>query len=983
MSNLPSRARTARRGASPCAFACAPTLVLACAAGLWTDPTSIALAQEVSYTVTQDVVSVRESVSDALARPAPEFHRRIMIQRGGALPPLFADQMPPEWTSEDEPEVRGFGARQKMARQSRPLAPGTGFRTFDGPASSGSTPADPTIAVGPDLVLVAVNGEIAAYDKGGNRRWRITDFQFFQSVNTGNGTFDNIFDPKVLYDFDSERFFVVYIGTEGANNSESRFLIAASTTSNPSNPDAAWLKFASTSTVSGAWSDYPGFGIDDNAIYVTGNWFNSASGQPVGSHIRIYDKNQFLGFTPPNQLVFTDNLNVTTERGPLASTIQPCVSYDLASDEYFVSSQDFFEPGGGNRIYVYQINGGTAPRAIRKYTVTVPNYNPPSQVAGLDAPFIDSVGLRLFNAVRVGDSIWTSHNVNVSGSVACRWYEIKIDSPSALSLRQAGTVVNPASNGAAWMPGICANANGDVVLVHSRTSATEYPSMYYSWRLGTDAVSQTNSPMRAAILATAGRGGYLEFRWGDYCTPALDPIDSSVWGYHMIGTGFTWGTSVVNVELTQGDTGGGGPPPPPCPTSLTMLRPNGQENWVIGSTQRIEWGFSGNASHEIDIVLLNDTQEVGLIADNIQVGDTAFDWVVGSFPDPNTAPATGGSKYRVSIRPTFCDSPVATSNNFFTLTDAVEAHAAPPEANTNSSVPFVEIAPEEAVTLGAIAPDGTIMTATKGKPPYTYRWTPSDFLDNTAAARPRCTPLRSMTYRVIVRDSTGTTATDDVSVIIGNPLRVNAGPNKAFRIGSTILLEGEATGGVPPYTYEWTPIPDPTLPPGLNGANVPQPIARPSGPTQYTLRVTDSAGNVASDIVAAIPGLALTIVNNPGNGGTVSRDIVKDLYMPGDTIQIRANPGTGWIFSHWAAPGPEFDNRPASTSTPFTENPTPLTFQNSDVQIEAVYTQITGTPPGSTPPPQLPLCGMLTPGLLMGGALGMCLMRRRLRVLRR
>src|SRR5205814_1691458 len=127
-----------------------------------------------------------------------------------------------------------------------------------------------------------------------------------------------------------------------------------------------------------------------------------------------------------------------------------------------------------------------------------------------------------------------------------------------------------------------------------------------------------------------------------------------------------------------------------------------------------------------------------------------------------------------------------------------------------------------------------------------------------------------------------------------------------------------------------------TLPAGLNGSNVAQPLARPAQPTIYTLKVTDTAGTVQSDTVAAVPGIALAIVNNPGNAGTVVRNIVKDLYMAGEQITVEAVPNAGYLFDHWANPGVEFTNRPAA-NVAFTENPTTLTFQSADAHVEAVF----------------------------------------------
>src|SRR5262249_45259667 len=176
------------------------------------------------------------------------------------------------------------------------------------------------------------------------------------------------------------------------------------------------------------------------------------------------------------------------------------------------------------------------------------------------------------------------------------------------------------------------------------------------------------------------------------------------------------------------------------------------------TTRVISWTFQGpSPDDEMDIFLTNNDTLVGGIAKRVHVGDQAYNWSVGS-PLDNNAPITTADTYRILIRPSHCDSPVAVSTNFFTITEAVVAHAAPPGASipVGGTIKTIEIAPNESVTLGGAASDGTALVATKGKIPYTYRWSPSDFLDNTALARPNAKPLRTITYTLEVRDSTGT-----------------------------------------------------------------------------------------------------------------------------------------------------------------------------------------------------------------------------------
>jgi hypothetical protein len=78
-----------------------------------------------------------------------------------------------------------------------------------------------------------------------------------------------------------------------------------------------------------------------------------------------------------------------------------------------------------------------------------------------------------------------------------------------------------------------------------------------------------------------------------------------------------------------------------------------------------------------------------------------------------------------------------------------------------------------------------------------------------------------------------------------SPLTANAGANTGVCPNDSVTIGGNpsASGGTPPYTYLWQPAA------GLNSPNSPNPKAYPSSPVNYTLTVTDAAGNSATDIV--------------------------------------------------------------------------------------------------------------------------------------
>ncbi len=81
----------------------------------------------------------------------------------------------------------------------------------------------------------------------------------------------------------------------------------------------------------------------------------------------------------------------------------------------------------------------------------------------------------------------------------------------------------------------------------------------------------------------------------------------------------------------------------------------------------------------------------------------------------------------------------------------------------------------------------------------------------------------------------------NVSVAAG-ALIVSAGPDLT-RTGSSVQLNGSATGGATPYTWLWAPAGS------LSSATIPNPVASPAVTTAYTLTVTANNGCVGSDVM--------------------------------------------------------------------------------------------------------------------------------------
>jgi hypothetical protein len=207
----------------------------------------------------------------------------------------------------------GFTADPTATNGTAPFAP-TLQKTFlgvdfdDNPEQNDGfrfIPPDPIGAASHSRVISVVNTMIESRTKGGKRKWLTSLANFFAPLEPKTFTFD----PKIVYDQYEDRFVVVTLERVDAGTSfedpgnESRILLAVSKNGNPQTAtDADWYYMdidAKLTNIVGLgldfWADYPGFEVDEEAIYVTANYFvhpGNFSGFG-GSYVWIVGKDPF------------------------------------------------------------------------------------------------------------------------------------------------------------------------------------------------------------------------------------------------------------------------------------------------------------------------------------------------------------------------------------------------------------------------------------------------------------------------------------------------------------------------------------------------------------------------------------------------------------------------------------------------------------------------------------------------------------------
>jgi len=96
--------------------------------------------------------------------------------------------------------------------------------------------------------------------------------------------------------------------------------------------------------------------------------------------------------------------------------------------------------------------------------------------------------------------------------------------------------------------------------------------------------------------------------------------------------------------------------------SLIITAPNGGETLTLGQTFPITWTVQ-NSSQKVKLILFQNGNRLGEIAENLSSGQSPFNWTVGAYSG-TTAPAGGGYSIRVRSMDNAIDD---YSNSPFTI----------------------------------------------------------------------------------------------------------------------------------------------------------------------------------------------------------------------------------------------------------------------------------------------------------------------------
>jgi len=403
---------------------------------------------------------------------------------------------------------------------------------------SGRNPPDTMGAVGEEHIVELINGRYSVYRKSNGLQVQTTSLNNFWTNAGVTPTGRFAFDPRVLYDPFSQRWFATAVDNPGGDNS---FLIA---TSNSSDPTAGWTGFAIDSDpLNLRWADFPTLGFDRNGIYIAASMFPifDFGDSSLRTTIVALSKEELLASTPTvaNATVF-ESLPLDTT----GFTVQPIV--DLDNTELPVPLLSAFDTASGlfKRLNIAgDIHSPTLDTSGGLISVTP--FGPPfGAVQPNSGAFLDTGDNRFSsNLILQNGSIWGVQTVGIDRS-ALRWFQIDADTNTLL---QEGLIGNSKLD--FYYGSIAVNEFNDVVIGLSASGESQFISSYAVLGQTTAGVTTFGKP----TLLKAGIDNYFGGRWGDYSATVLDPTDPlSFWTFQEWALGEeTWATQITQLRVIR------------------------------------------------------------------------------------------------------------------------------------------------------------------------------------------------------------------------------------------------------------------------------------------------------------------------------------------------------------------------------------------------------------------------------------------------
>jgi len=459
-----------------------------------------------------------------------------------------------------------YGGGQQTDEGTGDLTIETEYDGVNAEGTRGGVPSDSQIATGKTKNVHALNQQVAVFNKNnGNVQRKVQLEDIWEPVipePDGGFAFGSafVFDPRARYDRNEDRFILDAVqyepgmtdngklidredleersgpgegeeedGDEEAEASVSRppkgwFLVAVSATSSP---NGKWYVYRippedADGPDNNGLVDYPTLGFDQNAIYMTQNFFGQEkfevtmvtldkAAMYAGNEVTAY---HFDGMSDPT----ADGLTFTVQ-----PTQQP---FSGGSDgTYYLVNSNFPVSAFSETLTFWELTDPLDDPSLECFTLDVGPYAyPPTADQPNSDSDIDTLGTRLMNADYNDGSLWTAHTVAAGDVAAIRWYEIDVATRSVV---QSGTYGEPGTS--YFIPTV--GSEGDsTVIVHNVSGPETFVRMDIAGRTA----DFTPGEIEDSVVVQDGESKYDALpgpveRWGDYNGFSVDPQTGNFW----------------------------------------------------------------------------------------------------------------------------------------------------------------------------------------------------------------------------------------------------------------------------------------------------------------------------------------------------------------------------------------------------------------------------------------------------------------------
>jgi hypothetical protein len=417
-------------------------------------------------------------------------------------------------------------------------------------------PPDVDVAAGNSQVVEVVNLAMEVYTKGTSTTAPALQLRTGLRSFFGIASTTRITDPRVVYDDVWDRWVITLTRVASSStDTVHQFYVAVSTTSSAT---GSFFKYTMNwalgfGTTAGDWMDFPGLGFDQDAIAMTGVFFDTPAGGYKTSGVigmakaRLYNG---LGISFPI-------------KGFSTGVIQPNIVLDQNARMFLLVANT-----ASDRIDVVTCAEMEKPGAMACSIKAGPGVGfnlapPPSAVQPGSAVPIDTLDGRFENrGYQVGSSVWQAHTISAAGLPTPNFYQYN-SSTNGLTQQgcpggTCGWFNSSIANSRDYNASIAANALGEAFVTWNSSSTTVRIQARFSGRHVGDALNSMNSPGSLMFQSTAtytlATTGEPPRRWGDYSGSALDPqnygsgAQRRAWvAIEKVETNGTWGSRFVRI----------------------------------------------------------------------------------------------------------------------------------------------------------------------------------------------------------------------------------------------------------------------------------------------------------------------------------------------------------------------------------------------------------------------------------------------------